>query len=285
MALAKKGAHIIMACRDTKKGEAIAEKIHNVYPMASLTVEQVDFNNLRSVKEFADRLIALGRPIDRLFNNAGVLDLPLTLDETDSLDATFKTNYLSHFLLTNRLLEIMADHGRIIFTGSTHHQYGNCDLDDLQSLTCHANRRPYNNSKFMLLMFCMELQRRLVDSTIISVAAHPGFTATNILTSTKGKQIGFFKQKCFGLINVMMGQAPEMGVIPLLYAGTAPNVKGGEYYGPSGFMEYSGKTQLTKCAQGVYDEKIGAQLWKASETILNHVFSVHESNEAKMKCC
>ena len=133
LVLAQKGATIIMACRDKNKGEAVAASIKQQCPEAKLIVEQVDFNDLPSVYDLAARLIAKGEKLDLLYNNAGVIDLPLSLHD-DDLDATFKTNYLSHFILTNELINLLSNYSRIIFTGSTHHQYGRVDFDDLQSI-------------------------------------------------------------------------------------------------------------------------------------------------------
>lgn len=280
-ALVNKGAHVIMACRNSEKGNQAIEMIKSQYPHASLSLELVDFNDLGSVNDFAARIINQGKNIDVLFNNAGVIDVPLTVGE-DNLDLTFKTNYLSHVLLTERLLSVMSRGSRIVFTGSTHHQYGKIDMDDLQSLLNHCDRIPYNNSKFMLLTYCMDLHRRLSkeNTGIISIAAHPGFSATNILTSTTDKQTGYLQYFLFAAITKLVGQDPAVGSIPLLYAATSPEAKSGEYYGPGGRAEYSGPLTLTRCVDAVYNEKEAEELRHVTRQVIN---SVMDNNKHKFR--
>lgn len=272
---------VILVCRDLEKSEKLSRELLEMFPEAKLHPEFADFSDLNSVLQFTERLQLSNTQVSLLFNNAGVLDLPISISEKDGLDAAFKTNYLSHFLLTCNIMPLFTEHARIIFTGSTHHQYAKINFDDVQTVESRQDRTAYNNAKWMLMSFCMELQRRLqVDhSSIMCVAAHPGFTATNILTSTTGKDTGFFKQTAYRAINSLMGQKPEKGVLPLLYAATGLNVKGGDYYGPDGMMQYSGKTHKAECVASVYDRGEAKKLWAVSETLLQLGLAAHNGNK------
>lgn len=276
--LAKKGCHVVMACRHPAKAEFAKSQILEKFPAAKLSIEQIDMASIASVESFAKTITQKYPAISLLVNNAGVVDLPYAKSK-DGFELVFQTNYLSHFLLTSHLYPLLrdSDDARIVFIGSTHHSEGKINFDDLQDEKNHTARSPYFNSKLMLLNFCMELNRRIRDDGhhVMSVAAHPGFAATNILTSTEGKKTGCFRNAFFSFLKNHVAQPVETGALSILYAATSPDAYGGEYYGPDGFQEYWGKIHITHGIHTVYDEEIARKLWDASEQLLNRKFDLH----------
>jgi len=282
--LAKKGCHVVMGCRHPEKAELAKKQIQEQCPGVKLSIEQIDMLDLASVDFFA-KIIAEKYPeISLLVNNAGVVDLPFAKSK-DGFEKTFQTNYLSHFLLTSSLYPLLRNNidARIIFIGSTHHTEGKINFDDLQDEKHHTARSPYYNSKLMILNFCMELNRRIKKEghDVMSIATHPGFAATNILTSTEGKQSNFIKNAFFNFLKNHVAQPVATGALSILYAATSPDAKGGEYYGPSGFQEYWGKLHVTHGIDKVYDEKAAEILWEMSEQLLNQKFDLNADAPAK----
>lgn len=282
--LAKKGCHVVMGCRHSEKAEVAKKQILEQFPAAILSVEQIDMLDLASVESFTKTISEKYPEISLLVNNAGVVDLPYAKSK-DGFEQTFQTNYLSHFLLTSSLYPLLRNNkdARIVFIGSTHHTEGKINVDDLQDEKHHTARSPYYNSKLMILNFCMELNRRIKKEghAVMSVATHPGFAATNILTSTEGKQSNFIKNAFFNFLKNHVAQPVATGALSILYAATSPDAKGGEYYGPSGFQEYWGKLHITRGINKVYDEEAAAKLWEMSEKLLNHKFDLNADALAK----
>lgn len=286
--LAKHGCKVIMACRDLHKGEDAREQILVKLPNANalLVLAHVDMAEMSSVHTFANSILAnyKERGISILINNAGVVDLPFETT-TDDFDITFQTNYLSHFLLTASLYPLLQMHpgARIVGIGSSHHKYGKIDFNDLQAATNADPRARYYNSKLMLLNFCMELDRRIKEAhhEVISVAAHPGFTATNLLTGDTNKSdticARFQRSVLFPILNKTIGLTPEQGAAAILYAATAPGVTGGKYYGPDGFMELRGPLHETVGCDDVYNRGLAEKLWEKSEEFTRHEFNIFET--------
>lgn len=122
----------------------------------------------------------------------------------------------------------------------------------------------------------MELSRRIKESdhSVRCIAAHPGFTATNTLTSTDGKQTSYLKSIFFSALNKLVAQSVAKGAIPILYAATAPDAKNGKYYGPDRFQEWSGNLQKTKGAPLVYNQETATRLWQETEKLLSQHFKL-----------
>src|SRR5215216_408251 len=171
-ALAQAGARVVLAVRDTGKGQAAAAAMPG-----RTEVRRLDLASLASIHEFA---AAWDGELDLLINNAGVMVPPFARTE-DGFELRFGTNHLGHFALTNLLLGHVT--GRVVTVSSTAHRFGKIDFDDL-----NWERRPYKawraygQSKLANLLFTAELQRRLTEggSRVLATAAHPGYAATNL---------------------------------------------------------------------------------------------------------
>jgi NAD(P)-dependent dehydrogenase (short-subunit alcohol dehydrogenase family) len=257
--LAARGATVVLACRDTAKGEAAAARM-----TGDVTVRRLDLADLASVRAFAD---ATGR-LDVLVNNAGVMAVPLTRT-ADGFEMQFGTNFLGHFALTGLLMPKIGD--RIVTLSSWAHRFGRIAFDDLN---WHRRRYrawgAYGQSKLADLMFAYELQRRLATrgSTLRSVAAHPGYAATELQSHTES-----VADRVMALGNRLLAQSAEMGALPTLYAATAPDVSGGDYYGPDRFGEIRGHPQRVRSSKASRDETVAANLWERAGELTGVTFA------------
>ncbi|MFZ0142302.1 MAG: oxidoreductase [Aeromicrobium sp.] len=262
--LARAGATVLMACRNLDKGAAAADRIRASVPNAQVQVVELDLSSLDSVRQFADALDV--DELDLLVNNAGIMWVPQQRS-ADGFELQFGTNHLGHFALTGRLLARLnrAPAPRVVTLSSNEHRRGHLHFDDLQLERRYGARKAYRQSKLANAAFALELDRRLRDagSPIKSVLAHPGYTATNLQTAGKTGPMNLVME----LGNWLIGQSVEMGTLPSLYAATAPDVEGGEYYGPDRFREYRGHpTRVEVKAEG-RDEENGRRLWSVSEEL------------------
>jgi NAD(P)-dependent dehydrogenase (short-subunit alcohol dehydrogenase family) len=262
--LTRHGAQVIIASRSIDKGEAAAGEITTAVGGLEPIVRRLDLGNLDSIRAFAGEFA--GQRIDLLINNAGVMMTPYGTT-SDGFETQFGTNHLGHFALTGLLLEALerAPAARVVTVSSNEHKGGSIDFDDLQSEHGYSPRGAYQRSKLANAIFAIELDRRLraSGSPAISVFAHPGYAATNLQSTGP---TGITKQ-IMKVTNLVIAQAPERGVLPTLYAATAPGVKGGEYFGPNGPGEMRGLPKRVKAKSLAYDPEIGARLWQVSEEL------------------
>ena len=267
-ALAAKGAHVVMACRNLAKGREVQTLIATELPAATLDLAQLDLASLASVRAFAADFQQSHERLDLLFNNAGIMAIPRR-ETADGFEMQFGTNHLGHFALTGLLLStLLATPGsRIITTTSVARSAGRIKLNDLQRQRGYGRWEAYGQSKRANLLFAFELQRRLREagSGTLSVAAHPGASNTNLqgtsATLSNARIEGFLYAIAWPLIS----QSALMGTLPQLYAGTAPEISGGELVGPRGNLR--GYPQIDHRAQKEYDRSLAASLWEASVNI------------------
>ena len=263
--LARRGAHVVLACRNAQKGEAAAAKIRADVPQASLEVRELDLASLASVRAFADAITASRPSFDLLLNNAGIMMPPRSLTQ-DGFELQLGTNHFGHFALTGLLLPaLQAGSGpRVVTVSSIEHRPGRIDFDDLQREKYGA-RSAYQQSKLANVLFGLELDRRLraAGSPLISVLAHPGYSDTNLQrTGPTGLMRGLRE-----IGNRVLAQRMRQGALPQLYAATMPDVRGGEFFGPKGPGEMRGKVgRVTPVAAG-RDEITAERLWAVSEDL------------------
>ncbi|AOW93392.1 short-chain dehydrogenase [Rhodococcus sp. WMMA185] len=252
-ALGRAGAHVVLACRNTGKGEAVARSIGD-----NAEVRRLDLSDLKSVREFAAGIDSL----DVLVNNAGVMAVPKGRT-ADGFEMQIGTNHLGHFALTGLLLDKITD--RVATMSSTAHQIGTIDLEDLNWESRRYSRwAAYGQSKLANLLFTYELQRRLnaAGSPLKAVAAHPGYASTNLQSHTES-----ILDKVMGIGNAIVAQSAEMGALPMLYAAAAPEVFGGSYIGPDGPFEQRGYPKVVGSSKKSQDERTAAALWSLSEDL------------------
>ncbi|MGW5921145.1 oxidoreductase [Nocardia fluminea] len=251
-ALSEAGARVILACRDTAKAERVAEGLR-----AATEVRELDLANLNSVRAFADSI----ERVDVLINNAGVMALPLRRT-ADGFEMQFGTNHLGHFALTNLLLDRITD--RVVTVSSVAHRIGKIDLADPNWEQRRYDRwLAYGQSKLANLMFAFELQRRLAGegAAVISVAAHPGYAATELMSHTESIQ-----DAIMWLGNRTLAPTAEDGALSTLFAATAAVVPGA-FYGPDGFLGLRGNPAPAGSARSARDRTVAAELWELSEKL------------------
>jgi NAD(P)-dependent dehydrogenase (short-subunit alcohol dehydrogenase family) len=262
-AFAAAGASVILAVRDTAKGEAAAATMPG-----RTEVRRLDLADLSSVREFA---AAWDGELALLINNAGVMVPPLTRT-ADGFELQFATNHLGHFALTNLLLEHVT--GRVVTVSSAAHRFGRIDFDDLNwERKPYKAGRAYGQSKLANLLFTAELQRRLtaVGSDVLATAAHPGYASTN-LQFHSGRRIS----DLLGAIgNRLLAQSEEGGALPTIYAAVA-DIPGNSFAGPGGFMEQRGAPKLVGRAAAAADMDTARRLWDVSEELTGVRFPLLE---------
>jgi NAD(P)-dependent dehydrogenase (short-subunit alcohol dehydrogenase family) len=253
--LARAGAHVVLAVRDTAKGEAAAASMNG-----NVDVRRLDLADLASIRAFADEW--RDAPIEVLINNAGVMATPLTRTK-DGFELQFGTNHLGHFALTNLLLPHITD--RVVTVSSNAHKIGKIHFDDLNwEHGSYKRWAAYGQSKLSNLLFTGELQRRLsaVGSPVRAIAAHPGYSSTNLQSHTgSGLQNGIM-----ALGNRLIAQSDEMGALNTLY-GATQDIPGNSYVGPDGFGEHRGHPKLVGRNKAAQDADAARKLWERSEEL------------------
>lgn len=259
--LADKNATIVMAVRNTQKGENVAKEIKSKYPNAQIDVRKLDLSSLKSVKEFADGFNQNYARLDVLINNAGVMIPPYGKTE-DGFELQMGTNHLGHFALTGHLMPLLkkTKDSRIVSTSSIAHRYGNIDFSDLgwEKRKYNASRA-YSDSKIANIYFMYEFARRYQntpDAPMIT-ASHPGWTGTDLQRHSGPMQF----------LNIFFGQQPPQGILPSLRAAFDPEARSGDYYGPSRFMEMRGNPTKVKTIALAQDPEIAKKLWDVSEEL------------------
>lgn len=268
--LAGAGAEVILAARNPAKGADALARIRAAHPGAALRFEPLDLGQLGSVAAFAERLAAEGRPLDLLVNNAGVMAYRTRRTTADGFEAQFGTNHLGHFALTLRLLPLLsrAPAARVVTVSSLAHQRGRIRFDDLQGKH-YVPWAAYAQSKLANLMFALELQRRSEAAGwgIASIAAHPGLAATDIFANGPGSDEGAFTRlltRTSRFVLPMIAQSAARGALPILYAATAPDARGGAYYGPQGLREMWGPPGPARIMPLALNTAVAARLWDVS---------------------
>ncbi len=271
IALGNLNTKVIMACRSAAKAEAAKQAILAKVPQADLEVMTLDLSSLKSVRAFAAAYLAKYDRLDLLINNAGIMVPPFSKTE-DGFESQMGANYFGHFLLTGLLLPTLnkTSGSRIVTLSSKAHESGKIDFENLHAEKSYSRMDAYGQSKLACLMFAYELQRRLeaAGQKTLSVAAHPGVSNTEL-----GKHIPkvllFLMMPLFALVI----HKPAKATLPQLMAALDPDVKGGEYYGPTGFNEMKGKPGKVGSRPHSHDLAVAKKLWEVSEKLTGFTYS------------
>lgn len=257
--LARVGARVVLAVRNTAKGEAAAANMPG-----DVQVRALDLADLSSVRRFADGV----EGVDVLVNNAGIMAVPYALT-VDGFESQIGTNHLGHFALTNLLLPKLTD--RVVTVSSFAHLFGYLSLKDL-----NWKSRPYSawlaygQSKLANLLFTSELQRRLtaIGSPLRAVAAHPGYSNTNLQGRT-GHRIGDAVMLAIG--NRFLATDADFGARQTLYA-ASQDVSGNTFIGPR--FGSIGRTQPVGRSPLAKRGRTAAALWQLSAQLTDVEFPV-----------
>ncbi len=276
--LSAAGADVVMAIRNRAKGEAAIEEIRASVPDAKLSIKPLDLASLASVAALGEQLNAEGRPIDILINNAGVMTPPERDTTADGFELQFGSNHLGHFALTAHLLPLLraATGARVVSLSSlAARMNAKIHFDDPQFEKSYQAMAAYGQSKLAVLMFALELDRRsrAAGWGIMSNAAHPGLTKTNLQISgpSHGRDKPSLMQRLYTTSwrwAPFFWQEIDEGILPALYAAATPQAEGGVFYGPRGFYEAAGGgVQPAHVVARARNEEDRRRLWELSERL------------------
>jgi NAD(P)-dependent dehydrogenase (short-subunit alcohol dehydrogenase family) len=260
-ALARKGAHVTLSCRDVDKGKAALERILAESGDKAATLAQLDLADLHNVEAFAARFKDQHERLDLLILNAGVM-VPPDSKTAQGFELQFGVNHLGHFALTGALLPLVraTEGSRVVVVSSTAATQGAIDFDDLHfEKKGYKPWRAYGQSKLANQLFTLELQRRLraARSSVLVTAAHPGWSATDLQRTSP--MVSF--------LNRFFAMQPPQGALPTLRAAIDPEANGGDYYGPNGFLQMRGHPIRVDMVKRAQDADVAARLWEISEQL------------------
>lgn len=270
---ASMGAELILAVRNTVKGEKVAVKIKTKHPAASVIVMHLDLGDLESVRRFATEFTGRFDRLDLLINNAGVMVPPYARTK-DGFELQFGTNHLGHFALTAHLLPLLmaTPLSRIVTVSSIAARRAKIHFTNLDGSNGYNPMTFYRQSKLANLLFAIELHHRLdrTESSTISVACHPGISVTNLLSRGSGRETGMILKWLMGIV----AQPAVKGALPTLYAATHPDLRGGEYIGPDGPGNTKGNPVLNNDPEKLFNKELASRLWQVSEDLTGVKFPI-----------
>jgi len=285
--LARMGAHVVMACRSLRRAERARAQLLGEVPAARTTILPLDVAEPESIHAFGALLVERVGHLDVLVNNAGIFGVPLSRNSAGH-ELQLATNYLGPFALTGTLLPSLRDlpGARIVNVGSLAHRLGRLRLDELNGEDGdYSAWGAYARSKVALLMYTMELNRRLQErgSSIIALCAHPGMAPTDIarhnpVANPKSALGKWFNRRMERWIPTVADAAE-----PILHAACAAGVSGGDYYGPGGWLEIAGAPAKARVNARALDAEMARELWSASEAITG--VSYLSGGAAFRRCC
>ncbi|MBA3582168.1 MAG: SDR family NAD(P)-dependent oxidoreductase [Gammaproteobacteria bacterium] len=266
--LAAKNATVVMACRDIKKAEQAVNQIRQTQSNAQLYVMSLDLASLQSIREFAAAFKQRYSQINILINNAGVMKTP-QLQTAEGIEYQWGVNHIGHFALTGLLLEklLSTPNSRIVSVTSIAHQMAQTIIDTPDEVRKYNPMKAYAQSKLANLMFIYELQRKLAahSANTIAVAAHPGISPTQLNQRTYSSAASVYLEK-------LLGHKPQYAALPIVMASTHEDIHGGDYIGPSGFLQLKGKPGKVVSSALSQNTAAAQTLWAASEHLSGVVF-------------
>ncbi|MFH5798862.1 oxidoreductase [Haladaptatus sp. CMAA 1911] len=285
-AFARKGAHVVMACRSLDRATRARREIESMVTDASLTVLELDLGSHASIRQFVTEFESEFDRLDVLLNNAGIMMTPYSTTE-DGFERQLGVNHLGHFALTGLLLDRLIEtdgETRVVTQSSIAHKSGSGEIhfDDLNGKQSYGRFEAYAQSKLANLLFTYELDRRLrsIGADTIAVAAHPGSSATELTSGDTEMDTSIVQQIVRKFVNTFLTQSAGAGVLPVLYAATAANVDGGHYIGPDGLFEMRGNPTHVISNATSYDHATARRLWEVSEEMTGVTFEVEEPQPA-----
>ena len=266
-ALSEKKAHVILASRSLEKANLAINKLKVLNPKGIFTPLDLDLADLKNVSDIGSKISNEFENIDLLINNAGIMHPPKTLS-VQGFEIQFAVNHLAHMLLTLKLIPLIEkkEKSRIVTVTSGAQFFGKVGWSNLKAEKYYNKWESYANSKLANVMFALELNEKLKQKNILSLAAHPGIAKTNLFAAQKPKPspIETFSLELFSPIF----QSAEMGALPQLFAATSYEAKGGEHYGPK--FNFRGHPKLSPTSPFALNNKERKNLWEKSMEILNN---------------
>ncbi|HEY1572962.1 MAG TPA: SDR family NAD(P)-dependent oxidoreductase [Pseudonocardiaceae bacterium] len=267
--LAAAGARVVLACRNPDRASAAMQAVRALHPAAELDVVRLDLADLGSVAAAAESLRSLGG-IDVLLCNAGNTGTSRRRTTKDGFEWMMGVNHLGHFALTAQVLPALRPGARIVAVGSLAHRWSPIDVDDLQAERHFRSFRQYGRTKSAVMMFAFELDRRAREAgrQLTAVAAHPGFA----LDSLSPARPDLDRPSAVLRVGARVArgwicQGKDAGAWPLVHAAAAAGVQGGDYWGPGGRQEVTGRPGRSTARAHTRDAVAAKELWAESERL------------------
>jgi NAD(P)-dependent dehydrogenase (short-subunit alcohol dehydrogenase family) len=266
---ALKSARVIMACRNAEKASRARDEIVSLYPHADIDIVKLDLSDLQSVKQCGRTIVKKYGRLDIVMCNGGIMAVPYGRTG-DGIETHMGVNYYGHYALLGHLMPLIqkTPGARVVTTSSTAEKLGKLDFDLPLTGEKYNRWRAYGDSKLAMLMLAFMLDEQFKNERVNAKAlsAHPGFARTNLrktrLETEKSPwmrfQLRFYE---------MISMPAEKGVLPLLYAATAPELEGGEYIGVSGILQVRGHPKITRGQKRAYSPVLRKKLWEVSEQL------------------
>jgi NAD(P)-dependent dehydrogenase (short-subunit alcohol dehydrogenase family) len=267
LGLARLGATVVMLCRNCRRGEKAQRDIIRRSGNSSVDLLLADLSSQQAIHQFVAAFQQRYQQLHVLVNNAGSVFLPRQLS-VDSLEMTLAVNYLSGFLLTNLLLDMLkaSAPARVVNVSSNAQGVGYINLDDLQMEKRYTLLRAYAQSKLANVLFTYALAHRLEGTGVTVNCLHPGVVATNIWSSPLPSFL-----RPLAVISRLFGVTPEEGAHTSLYLASSPEVEGvtGKYFE---------KFQAERSTKISYDIAVQERLWEISEELTGIARSTREEH-------
>ncbi|MCU1463900.1 MAG: short-chain dehydrogenase/reductase [Acidimicrobiales bacterium] len=271
-ALARAGATVLMGCRNEAKGKVALDLVAEVATGPEPQLISLDLSEPASIRTAVDAIVERAGAVDVLMNNAGVMAIPLRRNSV-GWEMQFATNHLGHFALTGLLMPRLLASGapRVVTTSSMVHLVGAMRWDDLNAERHYRKWGAYGQSKLANLLFTYELDRkaRAAGVPLVAAAAHPGYASTHLQEASvemAGGALRSLRTAGWSALNGLIGQSDAMGALPQLRAATAPDVEGGQYFGPR-LVGWRGLPTRVGSSRRSRREDDGRRLWEISEEL------------------
>ncbi len=281
---AAKGATVVMTARNATKGQQAKNNILQAQPNANLDLMILDVGDLQSVRTFAEQFQAKYDRLDILLNNAGVMAIPRQ-ETVDGFEQQLGVNHLGHFALTAHLLDTITrtPNARIHNVTSSANFTGSINFDDLMGEQSYSRWGAYGQSKLANVFFTFELQERLTAAghdTLVNTS-HPGIVVGNLQANSVEQSDTPLEAWLYRFSQLFIAQDIEMGALPMLYAMTSPDAKGGAFYGPKWF-NMRGYPEEKKANSDAYDSAARDRFWSISEELtgVTYAFGAQEPTQA-----
>jgi len=252
--LARRGARVIVGCRNMEKGKAALKEIQERSESKDVFLLQIDLASLDSVRKFADNILNSEPRLDILINNAGVMACDYQKTE-DGFEMQFGTNHLGHFLLTMLLLDLIkkSEPSRIINVSSSAHAMGSgkINFDDIHWEKNYSSWAAYFNSKLANVLFTRELSKRLEGSHVTANSLHPGAVSTDL------QRHSFLSSTLVSPIRWYLFKDAEQGAQTTIYCAVAEEMEG-----VSG--KYLADCAIKEPCKGAQDDDAAKKLWDLS---------------------
>ncbi len=267
--LGEAGADVTLACRSPEKAEKARQQLEPIVK-GKVDVVELDLTDLSSIRAAAETIRGQMDSLDALINNAGIMQTPERKTK-DGFELQFGTNHLGHFLLTSLLMDLVESaEGRVVQIASIAHKFGRIHLDNLMLEGAYEPSKAYGQSKLANMLFAFELDRRLeaTGANSIALAAHPGYSATELQSTGPEGLLNFI----YKFTNALMAQPAAKGAIPTVLAAAGTEAQRRGYYGPTGFGEAVGPVGNAQISRAAKDENVAKALWEKSEDLLGEKF-------------